>query len=88
MFEAFFVNGGQEVNETNLATIAELRDSLMLKRNFADIYRAIETDVEARVKKTYDERLGNAAPPNSSTSTDQGEAAQRSDGIEAFLKTI
>jgi hypothetical protein len=58
----------------------------MLLRNFDHVYRSIESDVEARVKKEYDERLGNAAPPNTATATDDGNGAERPDGMGAFLK--
>jgi hypothetical protein len=88
MFEGFFVQGGNEINEDNLGVITELKEALMLKRNFANIYRAIETDVAARLKKEYDERLGNTQPPNGATATDFGAAPARVDGFEAFLKSV
>jgi len=71
MFEEFFVKGGAEVNEESLSAISELRDSLMVYRNFDNVYRAIESDVSARIKKEYDEILGNTPPPNQATAPEQ-----------------
>ena len=85
MFETFFL-AGNEVNENTLTAIQDVRDGQMLLRNFDHVYRSIESDVEARVKKEYDERLGNAAPPNTATATDDGNGAERPDGMGAFLK--
>ena len=62
MFEAFFVNAGNEVNEENLAMMDELKNALLLKRHFKQIYKTIEADVSTRVKAEYDSRLNNTHP--------------------------
>lgn len=85
MFEAFFLSGN-EVNETNLETIQEVRDGQMLLKNFDSVYRAIESDVEARVKKEMDILLGNTAPPNTAAATDNGAGTENPNGIGAFLR--
>ena len=85
MFEEFFVNGGQEVNETTLSAITELKEALMVYRNFDNVYRAIESDVSARIKKEYDEKLGNALPPNEATAPEVEDGLSGLPGMKEFL---
>lgn len=87
MFEIFFL-AGNEVNETNLDAIQKVRDGQMLLENFDHIYRAIESDVEARVRKELDKQLGNETPPNTATATDVGAGAERPDGFGAFVRNL
>jgi hypothetical protein len=87
MFETFFL-AGNEVNETNLDAIQRVRDGQMLLENFDSVYRAIESDVEARVRKEIDKQLGNETPPNTATATDAGAGAERPDGFGAFIKSL
>ena len=85
MFEAFFL-AGNEVNESNLDAIQKVRDGQMLLENFDSVYRAIESDVEARIKKEYDNELGNTTPPNTSTASDEGTEKESPNGMGAFLR--
>lgn len=87
MFEAFFLSGN-ELNEQNLQTVSELRDALLLSRHLPSVYRAIETDVEARLRQETDEKLGNTTPPNTSTATDGGAEVESPHGMGAFLRSI
>jgi hypothetical protein len=87
MFEAFFLSGN-EVNEANLNAIQEVRDGQMLLHNFDSVYRAIESDVEARIRREIDEQLGNTAPPNTATATDDGGTQEKENGMGAFLRSF
>lgn len=85
MFEAFFL-AGNEVNENNLEAIQKVRDGQMLLENFDSVYRAIESDVEARIRKEHDIELGNTTPPNTAAASDEGLEKERTNGIGAFLR--
>ena len=87
MFEAFFLSGN-EVNENNLKSIQEVRDGQMLLQNFDSVYRAIESDVEARLRRETDETLGNTTPPNTATASDEGGSPESPNGMGAFLRTV
>ena len=87
MFETFFL-AGNEVNEANLTAIQDVRDGQLLLKNFDHVYRAIESDVEARVRREMDKQLGNETPPNTATATDEGSGAEKPNGFGAFLKTL
>ena len=62
MMKAYFVDAGNEVNEENLSIMNELRDALLLKRHFKQIYKTIEADVSTREKAKYDALLNNEHP--------------------------
>lgn len=85
MMEAFFL-AGNEINETNLEAIQRVRDGQMLLDNFDAVYRAIWSDAEAAVRKEVDALLGNNAPPNTATASDEGTGAESPHGMGAFLK--
>lgn len=87
MFESFFLSGN-ELNEQNLQTVSELRDALLLSRHLPSVYRAIESDVEARLRQEMDEKLGNTAPPNTSTASDAATETESPHGMGAFLRGI
>jgi len=72
MFETYFVEAGLEANEESLKDIEELKQALLLRQNFKQIYKIIEGDVTTRLKAEQDKLLGNIPPANTQTAT-QGE---------------
>ena len=74
MFDNFFIQGNQPINEENLQAIQELRDAFFLKENFAKIYEVITKEAITKEKAKMDEMLHNEAPENRGTATDQPKA--------------
>jgi hypothetical protein len=72
MFETYFVEAGLEANEESLKDIENLKEALLLRQNFKQIYKVIEGDVETRLRAEQDKLLGNIPPANTQTAT-QGE---------------
>jgi len=72
LFEGYFLDGGNEVNKENLESISELRDAVILRDNFASIYKAIEGDVTLKIKAEYDAKLHNDNPENLNTTPPPG----------------
>lgn len=67
MFEKYFVEAGIEPTKENLADLEELKQALMLRRHFKQIYKTIEGDVTAREKAARDKLLGNEHPENTNS---------------------
>lgn len=72
MFEGYFLDGGNEVNEETLKDITDIREAVILRDNFASIYKAIEGDVTLKVKAEYDAKLHNDNPDNLNTTPPAG----------------
>jgi hypothetical protein len=72
MFETYFVEAGLEATPESLKDIENLKEALLLRQNFKQIYKVIEGDVETRMRAEQDRLLGNIPPPNKQTAT-QGE---------------
>mgnify|MGYP000855960690 FL=1 len=68
-FEGYFLDGEIEYNPENLKDAEDIRNAMYMYRNFAKIYKAIETDVVTKQSKATDKLLGNEKPLNQSTNT-------------------
>jgi len=72
MFDTFFVDSGLEVNQENLAAMEEIKQALFLRKNFKQIHKLIEGNVETKMKAERDKLLGNENPTNTHTATEEG----------------
>ena len=70
MFKGFFVEGNLPINEENLNTVVELRDALLLYRNFNKIHDVIESGALAKHKAATDALLNNTQPENTTVNVD------------------
>ena len=71
MFDGFFVKGGLEVNDENIAIAEKLKRSFFADENLGKFLEVKEKEVLARVKAEQDVLLNNDEPPNTATATDQ-----------------
>jgi hypothetical protein len=74
MFEAYFVQAGLEPNKENLDAMEDLKQALLLKNHFKQIYKTIEGDVETRMKAERDRLLNNVNPTNTQSANEVGES--------------
>jgi hypothetical protein len=70
MVKAYFVDGGMEPTEENVAVIRELIDAQLLHRHFKQIYKTIEADVQARERAERDKLLNNTEPINTGSAAE------------------
>ena len=70
MFDTFFVDSGLEVNQENLAAMEEIKQALFLRKNFKQIHKLIEGNVETKMKAERDKLLGNENPSNTHTAAE------------------
>lgn len=71
MIEDSFLKAGVEPTPENIRSLEEIRDALLLKRHFKQIYKTIEGDVQTRERAKQDALLNNTTPPNTRTATEQ-----------------
>jgi hypothetical protein len=74
MFETFMVDSEMEVNQDNLDSLKEIKEALLLRKHFKQIYKTIEADVQTKEKAKRDELLGNHEPANTHKALEQGES--------------
>jgi hypothetical protein len=71
------IEAGIEPTAENMAVLHEQKEALMLRRNFKQIYKIIEADVETKLKAEEDKRNGNIPPPNTTKATESELARQK-----------
>jgi len=64
------IEAGIEPTAENMAVLHEQKEALLLRRNFKQIYKSIEADVETRLKAEEDKRNGNIPPANTTKATE------------------
>ena len=87
LFDGMFLDAGLEMNEANLKTAIQLRDSNFLYENFGKIKEVIVKEAQAALKKELDKELNNETPPNTATATDQ-ETKEELPGIGKLISTL
>lgn len=85
MFDAYFINAGNEVTEENLTDLAELRDAIFIKRNMDGIIQAVIKDAQTKLRAELDKELGNTDLPNTATASDQAGTRDEKPGWERFI---
>ena len=88
MFDAFFIQAGQEATKENLQAAVELRDAMFLHQNFEKIKEVISKGAQTEIQKKLDEALNNTKPPNTATATDVGAPTDQRRGLGAFLEDM
>ena len=87
MFDAYFINAGNEVTDENLVTIQELREALAIRDSIEGIAKAIRTDAETQLQAKIDAQLGNTRLPNTATASDAaGVNQQNNSGVGRFIQ--
>jgi hypothetical protein len=87
MFDGMFIDAGLEMNEENLKTAIQLRNSNFLLENFGKIKEVIIKQAETALRAKIDEELHNTTPPNTATATDQN-TGQELPGIGNLISTL
>jgi hypothetical protein len=86
MFDAFFIQAGQEPTEENYQSAVELRDAMLVYQNFDKIKEIISKQAQTEIQKKLDEALHNTTPPNTATATDQSGQEATLPGLSRFLE--
>jgi len=87
LFDGMFLDAGLEMNEANLKTALQLRDSNFLWENFGKIKEVITKEAETALRAKIDAELHNTTPPNTATATDQG-TREELPGIGKLISTL
>jgi len=87
LFDGMFLDAGLEMNEENLKTAIQLRDSNFLLENFGKIKEIIIKEAEVAIRAKIDAELNNETPPNTATATDQTEK-QELQGIGKLISDL
>ena len=87
LFDGMFLDAGLEMNEENLKTAIQLRDSNFLLENFGKIKEVIIKEAKASLKAEIDAELHNETPPNTATATDQTDR-QELQGIGKLISDL
>jgi len=87
LFKGYFIDAGVEMNEENLKSAIQLRDSNFLYENFSKIKEVIAKQAQASVQEKTDRELHNENPPNTATRTDQVQDEQLP-GIGKLIESL
>ncbi len=87
MFDGMFIDAGLEMNEENLKTAIQLRNSNFLLENFGKIKEVIIKQAETALRAKIDAELHNTTPPNTATASDQG-TGQELPGIGNLISSL
>jgi len=87
MFDGMFIDAGLEMNEENLKTAIQLRNSNFLLENFGKIKEVIIKQAETALRAKIDAELHNTTPPNTATATDQN-TGQELPGIGNLISSL